>query len=288
MTGNAKTFILGVGAQKCGTSWLHHQLQQHPLVHMGFCKEYRALYDRSWLQHLQQQLAHRFLDQTQTWKQFDQLDDTSKHHLILHNERAYYRYFKWLMDRTPQVKATGDISPHYSTLSPQTFKRAQQNLHKQGFAVKAIFLMRDPVERVWSQVRMLRKNGKMASVNTCTTEEDALARHYRHPRFYNKGQYHLTLETLRSAFKKDALHFGLYESLFDPTSLIKLGSFLDLDLGHAKTRERINSSPKTMTISENLQSEIASHYRDVYTGCLRLFGEEILEQWPSSRFIFKT
>ncbi|WP_115016662.1 sulfotransferase [Synechococcus sp. UW140] len=288
MTGNGKTFILGVGAQKCGTSWLHHQLQQHPLVDMGFCKEYRALRDRRWREQLQQQLQHRSLDRPSASEQFGHLDDAAKHRLILHNERAYYRYFQWLMNHHPQIKATGDMSPHYSNLSRQTFKRAKRHLNKQGFTVKVIFLMRDPVERVWSQVRMLRTNGKMASVNQCSSEEEALALHYRHPRFSTKGQYHLTLQALRSAFPADALHCGFYESLFEQASLIKLSTFLDLDLHSAKTNERINASPKTKLISEALQAEIASHYRDVYTGCLRHFGEEILERWPSSRFIFNT
>ena len=33
-------FILGLGAQKAGTSWLHTTLSKNDNVHMGFTKEY--------------------------------------------------------------------------------------------------------------------------------------------------------------------------------------------------------------------------------------------------------
>ena len=204
---------------------------------------------------------------------------------MLINERSYYRYFQQLMTSNQQAKFTGDISPHYSTLSPKTFKRAKRNLDQYGFAVKVIFLMRDPVERVWSQVRMLRKNGKMVSINNCNSEEEALALHYRHPRFSSKGDYHLTLQSLKEAFDSNELHIGFYESLFEPASLTKISTFLDLDLHRANKSERINASPKLTTISEKLKREIASHYHDVYRICHQHFGQKILDLWPSSRFI---
>ena len=38
-----KTFILGVGAQKCGTTWLYDQFKANKMVNMGFQKEYHIL-----------------------------------------------------------------------------------------------------------------------------------------------------------------------------------------------------------------------------------------------------
>ena len=39
-----KRFILGVGAQKAGTTWLHHYLSQQPFSDFGFRKEYHVFY----------------------------------------------------------------------------------------------------------------------------------------------------------------------------------------------------------------------------------------------------
>ena len=40
---SCKVFILGLGAQKAGTTWLHHELTQSPETNMGELKEYKAL-----------------------------------------------------------------------------------------------------------------------------------------------------------------------------------------------------------------------------------------------------
>ena len=34
-----KTFVICVGSQKAGTSWLWHYLRQNPSIHLGFKKE---------------------------------------------------------------------------------------------------------------------------------------------------------------------------------------------------------------------------------------------------------
>ena len=38
-----KIFILGVGAQKAGTTWLHRELSKCPLIDMGELKEYKCI-----------------------------------------------------------------------------------------------------------------------------------------------------------------------------------------------------------------------------------------------------
>ena len=40
MSNSKKVFLLGVGCQKGGTTWLHGQLAKHPEVDLGFTKEY--------------------------------------------------------------------------------------------------------------------------------------------------------------------------------------------------------------------------------------------------------
>ena len=37
---NVRTFVLGVGAQKAGTTWLHSYIASNATAHMGFTKEY--------------------------------------------------------------------------------------------------------------------------------------------------------------------------------------------------------------------------------------------------------
>jgi len=39
---NDKTFLLGLGHQKCGTTWLHEYLDGYPFFEKGFAKEYHV------------------------------------------------------------------------------------------------------------------------------------------------------------------------------------------------------------------------------------------------------
>ncbi len=39
---NGKIFILGVGCQKGGTTWLYHQFAKHSSIDMGDVKEYHV------------------------------------------------------------------------------------------------------------------------------------------------------------------------------------------------------------------------------------------------------
>ena len=283
-----KTFILGVGAQKCGTSWLHHQLNQLPEVEMGFCKEYRALRDTNWLKQLHKRLNQEARQAAFTKEQFLGLDDPSKHDLILKHESYYYRYFQWLLEVNPDSHTTGDISPHYSSLSSRTFRRARHHLRAQGFQVKVVFLMRDPVERVWSQLRMLRKNRKMTSVCDYPSEETALAMHYRHPRFSSKTQYHITLNNLFKAFPREEIYIDFYERLFTPDGLSKVSCFLNLNLQEANIDKHINASAKIAPICSALQREIALEYRDVYTEIHDQFGDALLDLWPNMHLAIKS
>jgi hypothetical protein len=37
-----KTFILGVGAQRTGSTWLHSQIAKNPQIHTGLAKEHHV------------------------------------------------------------------------------------------------------------------------------------------------------------------------------------------------------------------------------------------------------
>ena len=49
-----------------------------------------------------------------------------------------------------KISMTGDISPGYSILKAVHLGNIRKFLENAGFAVKVIFIMRDPIERNWS------------------------------------------------------------------------------------------------------------------------------------------
>ena len=51
-------------------------------------------------------------------------------------------------------KITGDMTPFYQRLQQEELYFIKARLEKAGFHVKVIFLMRHPLEQIWSNIRM--------------------------------------------------------------------------------------------------------------------------------------
>lgn len=157
---NNKTFLLGVGCQKGGTTWLHSQLMNYENVDMGFCKEYHhfdTLYLPSPFSVIKQSRIKAL--EFQLIKRPEEVPSQNilRHLLFLKDENSYYEYFNNLWSSDDKISIVGDITPSYSALRSEHFSIIKEKLEYFGFSVKVIFLMRDPVERIWSSVRMKKK-----------------------------------------------------------------------------------------------------------------------------------
>lgn len=138
-------FILGVGAQKAGTSWFHAQLTRCPRVNMGALKEYHV-WDARFVE-----LAGNFL----FGRDVGTLSSRALRATMQWCDGAYERYFARLIDG--DTRWTGDITPSYSMLRAEHFRAVKARLENAGFSVKVVFFMREPVERNWSALRMHRR-----------------------------------------------------------------------------------------------------------------------------------
>ena len=76
------------------------------------------------------------------------------------NTSNYFDYFDYLHNKSQDVKIVGDITPSYSGLPIEAFENIKKEAEERGFTVKVVFLMRDPLERIWSTIRMHRRNIK--------------------------------------------------------------------------------------------------------------------------------
>ena len=143
------TFLLGVGAQKAGTSWLHDQLQRRNDVDFGFLKEYHV-FDALELERFASFRPKR--PSPLKWR-------TWRRARFIANPERYFDYFASRL-KPDRIRLTGDITPSYAGLSTESYRRIEQAFAQRGVQTRAVFIMRDPVERFLSQQRMqLRKRG---------------------------------------------------------------------------------------------------------------------------------
>jgi hypothetical protein len=139
---------------KAGTSWLYHNIRYHPDVQMPPYKEIFYFHDSSVLPYCTQAiLANRPARRLRARRVMTHYMMRNKKHI-----RWYLRYL--LLPRTDgwylslfsreDGKVSGDVTPTYARLIPKRVAKVHELLPD----AKIIYLMRNPIQRAWSQVAM--------------------------------------------------------------------------------------------------------------------------------------
>lgn len=259
-----KTFLLGVGAQKSGTTWVHRWLEGSEGVRMGPFKEYHV-WDAATLD------ACRDFRRP-LWSRGAQ---NRLQALMQRVPFVYFEHFRRLLD-APDVRLTADITPSYSGLSADTFKRIRAGFGRRGIAVKVLFLMRDPVARSFSAARMLSdKENRLAAEAgrpATTSAEDWLDRNLQAEYMRLRSDYPATLSALHAAFRPDEIHTEFYETMFTPDGLDRLSRFLGVTADPEKAAQRVNEG-RPAPLPPELAERAARHFAPVYDWAARTYPQ---------------
>ena len=151
-------------------------------------------------------------------------------------------------------------------------------------AVKAIFLMRDPVARLISSVAMTlrRPSGPGEEVPRDLPLAQALEAHYPTPAATLRSDYAATLAALRQAFRPEDVHVGLFETQFTPEAHRQVAAFLGLPPRPDLLDRPSYSAPRPPgDIPEDLRLRIARHYAPSYRAAqAALPGTDLARHWP--------
>ena len=254
-----KTFILGIGAPKAGTTWLYSYLKSaNGFVH-GLQKEMH-IWDavhipecRRWLISLGQPT----LD----------IATLLRREMQQHPE-AYFTYVEQLLS-LENATHTADITPSYAGLSSEQLRFIWNGLQGRGIDTKIVFLMRDPVERCWSMLRMLRSREYLRQVNNYldfTKSDDKILLDYaRSDNARVRTNYHKTMTALvDSGIPSSQIYSGLYEEMFQSSNLEVLSAFAGVPFRPEATSIKINGVDEKDPISDETRAQVAEHFRDVY------------------------
>ena len=266
-----KLFVLGLGAQKCGTTWLYSYLKKFDEANFGDLKEYH-IWDGKTLE-----VYKDFLVDKAT---LNANKDVKAHaglkirHDMQHVDGFYEDYFDKLVQQE-SVRITGDISPSYSSLSVETLQEIKRRLESKGFCIKVFFLMRDPVERSWSAVRMSRRNQVWAGglEENLLSELDHVRKAYSNEHFQLRTNYQDAIENIEQVFAAEYTYFAIYEEMFTEESLARLGAFLGIGTKTGHLTQKVNATEKGDSLPRELRSEIAAFYGDQYAYCNARFPQ---------------
>ncbi|TCK99837.1 sulfotransferase domain-containing protein [Shimia isoporae] len=259
-----RTFILGVGAQKSGTTWLHAQLDKQPSFTRSFTKEHH-IFDAI---HLPECVGFRTnvelkaMDLLKSGHESYEGHPIMKRLAMLADPNQYFAHFNAIIPNPTGMSA--DITPSYSGLPIQVLRKIRNRFDRLGITVKVVFLMREPITRAESAMRNhLRDQGKIQDVTEAEanrkllrqvgSEEDAL-----------RSSYHLTVRNLRKVFSSENIYLGFFETMFEDSELNRIAEFLKIDPSLFDTGKVVNASPAKILYPSESMLQMRKHYSTVY------------------------
>jgi len=264
------TFILGVGAQKSGSTWVHHYLKNSPHFNPGLMKEYH-IWDALFIESCKKYLVKNIEEQTfkgvkLTPEEIERKKDVIALRFHVQSDSLpYEQYFASLMNG--EFNLTGDITPSYAGLQAETYQLIKKRLESVGFKVKVVFLMRDPVERCLSASRMQNRINQKVSV------AENLAALYSSKRYSLRTNYHHTILELDRVFEPQDIYYGIFEEMFTEVNIEKFSKFCGVPYNFSWGSEKINSGNDHISIDSELRKEISDFYSEVYAYCNERFPQ---------------
>ena len=285
-----KQFILAVGAQRTGSTWLRSQLKNCGQVDLGFCKEYH-FFDALFLP--QMKTYHDEPESTRaTFREFLEkmlskraAGKSRRLAAFVQSPHSYFNYFDNVWAKDPTVTTVGDFTPSYSMLDRKAFAYARSELNERGFTVKALFIMRDPVERIWSM--MHQEKGMKARLKD---GEDVRRRQFSLESFTYahaelRTRYERTIQELEQVFGADEVYYDFYERYISEDRFRVLTDFLGVTYRQPNIEKVRNASYMKETIDTALAAEVANYYKTTYQFIESKFGKEVRSLWSGYQYL---
>jgi Sulfotransferase family len=254
--------FLVIGAQRAGTSWLHLVLRRHRALWVPPVKELHY-FDRP-------EVGRTMTDYKELRRAIlSPLFPPRLWHLpYLLGKRSEEWYVGLFRKAQAKGLIAGEITPAYATLGDEGLRR----MYSMNSEIKIVFVMRDPVERVWSAVNnALKKNKSMGPL----TVENAL-KMARSNGPTSRSAYTDTIAQLETNFPRRQLYYGFFDDLRDQPERFATGllSFLGVEPGDVRRLlppEAVNVAAANKPIPIEFERGMARDYLPLVQELCRRF-----------------
>lgn len=265
-----------IGSSRCGTSFIYKQLRDHPDVWMPPAKEI----------HFFGKSGQRGKSRFNYWMKvhFRPLCNAFVKAIIRPNKKSKYdllfiwRYLtgrrtdKWY-DRLFQSGAflSGDITPSYCVMSTPEIKE----LYSLYPNTKIIFMMRNPVDRLWSSVK--KKFGRKMGRDVSALSMEELKAHFNQDGVKALTDYVTIIEKWESIFPKEQIFYGFMDEIEQtPDQFMKrLSAFLEIavqDTEETEFKPVNDTAAQSSKVPSNVRDCIIHRYKDMVTELTDRFG----------------
>ena len=285
---NITVDFLGIGVQKSASSWLWNLLKEHDDIWMPPRKELHY-FDRNLLypspsflasdklkDRLNGQEAHNVLFREKLEQELSsQLKSSDE------NRKWYLNYFlntysdKWYKSLFEQGrgKIKGEITPAYSILN----KKDIEHIHTLFPNLKIILILRDPVERAWSQARFYMTRNKFNVDSNLTEIRKFIDSDIQETR----GDYLSILENWSFIFSEENLFIGFYDEVSSEKEafISKICKFLEIENTYLDKSHLVNKKVN-VSIKIEMHKEIEKYLVEKYINDLKKLSN-IFSGYPS-------
>ena len=259
-----KTFLLCLGHQRCGTTWIHEHLSQSDHFAAGALKEYH-IWDA-----LDVELLHEHKIATCP---ADREDPNYLRYQMQKNPDFYFDYFASLLTEGKNI--TADITPSYSALSIERIKKIKNEFNLRDIEVKAVLLLRDPIDRIKSATsfNLNRKNFSEGIPSSVASFEEALRNYYETDHCDLRTNYARTVQNAKKAFSSKDIYTALYETMFTNENIDKMSKFCGVYPFKKRKTDKINRTKRETEKTSELDRRIMKRFQSTYDYCFRAFPE---------------
>ncbi len=268
--------FLCIGAQKAGTTWLHKMLQGHRDVFLGPFKEYQFFNSLFVPRHRRWTGWHVKMSLEKSIR--NHLDQKGPTHfqflkrLVTLGEDEFMFSEDWyrLIYTTPGAigKIKGDITPEYCTIPEHGIEYVQKLLGP----VPVVYIIRDPLSRALSQLRM-NINRKKTDQKPTKDEWLQLVDDWD---IANRGDYQTNITRWLAKYPNDKLLFIPYRDIStDPISVLRrVEAHIGLPAGeYPDAGERIHEGAK-IVVPDNATAKMRELVEPQYAFLNKQFGSD--------------
>lgn len=272
------TLLYCVGATKAGTTWLYRYLHDHPQCALPAVKEahYWDTFDAerrdAQLAAYRTRLREMRAAKTKAaaegrgW-QVDNLDrrinEMKSLLAVLEGDRGDDdAYLAWLVKGRDTAQVVADITPNYATLSDDALARMRDLSPDTRF----LYLIRDPLDRLWSHIRMQARRQRQAHEIYEKKANNILYRMLnrgQETHILERGDYPGIIRKLRRVIPDGRLLIQFAEDLFSAEGLARVCAFLGIAPVRSEISRPAHSGPEVVMLDKlrpRAQGLLNEHY----------------------------
>jgi hypothetical protein len=292
----APTLLYCVGATKAGTSWLYRYLHDHPECAMPAVKEAhywdtfaagpRDKQVAAYRVRLREMRALKVeaTDAGRGWQVENltrRINEMKALIAALNGDRVGdTAYAAWLMDGRSEAAVVADMTPNYATLSDEELARMRDLFP----TTKFIYLIRDPLDRLWSHIRMQARRQRQDHEVYAKKSNNILYRilnRGQETHILERGDYPKIIRKLRRVIPEGRLLVQFAEDLFTADGVAKLCAFLGIAPVKAEVTAPAHAGPQVVML-DKLRPRALGLLNEHYEWVARNIGP-LPQRWQDNR-----